>query len=440
MIERPMNLTFIIDAAIAMIALLLFSGVRYPGFRVEESSQMGSDITALLATVFLYSMLLLMVVLCWRSMERVGKYNQLFLVLTLLPVVSALWSHVPEFSFRRGLGVAMTSAVGMYLGNRFSLKQMVNVLTFALLAGIGLCLIATIIVPEKTIHYDAVVYGDWRGLFIHKNMFGRFIALTITVLALQCPRNIALKMIRWYLIFGCFCLLYYVHSATAILVSVAMVAITRLIPIVRFRSNAFLITGMGLVLALSVGGVWASEQLGSIAALLGRDTSLTGRTGLWGLAFDAAMKRPLLGHGTEGFWQQGRDGPASGIMTALNWVVPHAHNGLLEIFIELGLLGVVLSLAVYALAMARAVKLTRQDTSPYGAWPVCYLIFVVLYNITESTFMRRGSMFWMLLGAVTMQLARARAEELQARKFQQAQNESAFTGDLYLSQRHPATI
>ena len=102
------------------------------------------------------------------------------------------------------------------------------------------------------------------------------------------------------------------------------------------------------VVTLALGVIFASD----ILALLGRDATLTGRSDIWREVWRAILKRPLLGYGFSAFWI-GLKGEAFNVITMLGFVVLHAHNGFLEIMLELGGTG----LASFGLSYLRACHL-----------------------------------------------------------------------------------
>ena len=76
-------------------------------------------------------------------------------------------------------------------------------------------------------------------------------------------------------------------------------------------------------------------------ALLGRDATLSGRTGLWDAVLAAISMKPLLGYGYESFWN-GLAGPSASVVAAVHWIPPHAHNGFLDLWLDLGALGLLI--------------------------------------------------------------------------------------------------
>ena len=109
--------------------------------------------------------------------------------------------------------------------------------------------------------------------------------------------------------------------------------------------------------------------------------------------------KPILGYGYNAFWNVSP--AAMQIDAVLGWNVPHAHNAFIELALELGLLGLALSAAVYVLALRRAAIYMREDRSNSGRWPLIYLCFVMLYSFTENAMLAPNTIFWMMFVAAS---------------------------------------
>jgi len=84
--------------------------------------------------------------------------------------------------------------------------------------------------------------------------------------------------------------------------------------------------------------------------------------------------------------------------------LPHAHNGFLDLGLDLGLLGVAILALCLVANFARGVALLRSSRNPEGLWPLVYLTFFVLYNLTESTILIRNNIFWVLFVTIVVSL------------------------------------
>jgi O-antigen ligase len=137
---------------------------------------------------------------------------------------------------------------------------------------------------------------------------------------------------------------------------------------------------------------------------LNKDALLSGRLPLWqGIASEIA-ERPLLGFGFGTFWL-GVDGPAAEICKKLHWDVPHAHNGYLDLWLHLGLPGLILGLLlVLRLLALSATGLNRAG--PANWFWFLFSLYVIGYNMVESVLLTANSLFWVLIVYASFHLTR----------------------------------
>ena len=134
-----------------------------------------------------------------------------------------------------------------------------------------------------------------------------------------------------------------------------------------------------------------------LAGAVGRNSTLTGRTDLWKLLL-SMHTNPLIGTGYESFWLGSR----------LQWVydrfafVNEAHNGYLEVYLNLGLIGLFL-LGAFLIASYRSIG--RGLTSRSSLAPLSLALWTALlfYNVTEAAF-KSSHLMWVtfLLAAIAV--------------------------------------
>jgi exopolysaccharide production protein ExoQ len=127
-----------------------------------------------------------------------------------------------------------------------------------------------------------------------------------------------------------------------------------------------------------------------ILKLLGRDATLTERTDLWPVLL-AVEINPLLGTGFESFWLGKR---LDNLWRTLGWNANEAHNGYLETYLNLGIIGLFLLLGLLLATYGKACwsLLSNPD---WGRLRLGFLIAMVLYNWTESGFKTTHPIFFM---------------------------------------------
>jgi exopolysaccharide production protein ExoQ len=136
-----------------------------------------------------------------------------------------------------------------------------------------------------------------------------------------------------------------------------------------------LVLSMLLVTALAI---FVAPNLLSI---VGRDPTLTGRTDVWRLVL-GMQGNPLFGTGFESFWL----GARLKKMWSIYWWHPNeAHDGYLEIFLNLGWVGLILFALMVVTEYRRIISAIRkrQDAATIR---LAYFAVALTYNFTESAF------------------------------------------------------
>jgi exopolysaccharide production protein ExoQ len=149
---------------------------------------------------------------------------------------------------------------------------------------------------------------------------------------------------------------------------------------------------------------------GSVAQLLGRDPTLSGRIEIWNELINADIN-PLLGAGYESFWLGNRLTNV-GKSLGLNGVLNEAHNGYLETYLTVGLVGLGL-LAGFLIAAYRLVHRHSLASVYFGSLGLALWSVLLIYNVTESAFKTHLVWFCFLLIAIAIPRARSRRRQRQ---------------------------
>lgn len=136
------------------------------------------------------------------------------------------------------------------------------------------------------------------------------------------------------------------------------------------------------------------DNSGELVGALGRNATLTGRTDVWKRALGIA-KNPIFGTGFETFWL----GSRLAWMRMLDRDLNHAHNGYLEVYLNLGFVGVGLIAASLARGYQNLVASLRRDPS-LNSLKLAYFLVAVIYNCTESAFKMMSPVWLITLIAV----------------------------------------
>jgi exopolysaccharide production protein ExoQ len=150
-----------------------------------------------------------------------------------------------------------------------------------------------------------------------------------------------------------------------------------------------------LVLGLILGGsvLMSLGGEGEVVQALGRNTTLTGRTDIWAVVIPMAPN-PLVGAGFETFWL----GPRLEKIwqTFPNLYLNQAHDGYIEIYLNLGYVGLSLIVLIMINTYRRSVATFSYDPI-LGSLLLAYVLDTTIYNITEAGFRMLHPMWIFLL-------------------------------------------
>ena len=155
-------------------------------------------------------------------------------------------------------------------------------------------------------------------------------------------------------------------------------------PIIRQRIGKFVV---GSIFVYGVLEISLSIST-SIITSSGRDATLTGRADLWEVLLKMDPS-PILGHGFESFWLGDR---LKKLWDLYYFKPTQAHNGYIEVYLNLGLIGLFLLAGVIFSCFNNIRKLLvnpgpkAAERLVFDRFRLAYLLGYVLYNMTEGGF------------------------------------------------------
>lgn len=339
-----------------------------------------------------------------QQIMRVVLRNPFVIGVALMAALSPLWSDDPETSFRLAFAFCMWTLFGCFLAARYTPKQLLVHLGIAL-GVLALASLATgLIAPDYGIE-SGFNGGAWRGVFTTKNVLGEMMLMAFVVFGVLLPGAGRLKFLPVMGI-GLAIALIALSKATAALLIVPVLFITIPVVLAFRKNNAVAALILCSLLAISAGASVLIVERDVVLSVLGKDATMTGRTVLWTQVASHISDRPLLGHGYGAFWEA-TSAASERVRAAIGWDTPHSHNGLLDVWLDLGLLAVLSLLAAFALALKRAWSGLRARTSVDGVWAMTFLVMLFLGNITESSIFQSYLMWAIFVSVACMQWPRA---------------------------------
>jgi O-antigen ligase len=393
-----------IEGGLTIACLFLFSqGLIGPLF-ADPANPESSDVLRLI-WLPVYAVTLVLAVARPGAMMSTLTRNWLILAVTMMTLVSVVWSIDPDTTLRRSFALIMTTLFGLWLASRWNWRELILLIasTFGILA--VLSVVMALAVPSLGIDHD-VHAGAWKGLWWEKNTLGAVMGWG----AISAYAAIQFDPKRRFIWMGvavlCTALIMLSTSKTALLAW--LLGTGGAIGIALCRKGFGFATLM-LFLALTGGALFA--LILAIAPLeflelLGRDATLTGRTDIWAILSRQIAEDPWLGYGYKAFWSV-EEGPVYWVRAGTSWPVPTAHNGWIEVALAIGIPGMLMMAVVFLSAAVRALGRLFRGTEAYWALP--YIALIAVVSVSESNLMQQNSMGWVLFVATAAKLADRRA-------------------------------
>jgi len=320
------------------------------------------------------------------------------LLFAALLLVTVVGSDDPMVSLRSfGVMLIITAPI-LALPARFGPASTFDVLRNFCSFAIILNLAYAIIFPQYA--FQGGLNGILRGMFIHKNAFGTFMAVAL-VFALPKWRGLHLRSLQIKeLVHAAACviaLLFLVLSRSAS--AWVMVAVfpclyigLRLILSIRnvyHRAAAWLFAVISTAFAVSFAYLFLFEEL---LLQLGRDATLTNRTKIWGSLFHLASDRPWLGHG---FGIFSRPEAFAMYWGEFGWDATSTHNSYLELLLNIGYIPLAALAVIMARSMWSEVVGIRGDPRPDQLKRQVIVVLVLISALTEAYRLLGGTFFWL---------------------------------------------
>jgi exopolysaccharide production protein ExoQ len=142
--------------------------------------------------------------------------------------------------------------------------------------------------------------------------------------------------------------------------------------------KACVLTSFPLYLLLAFG----LDLNGEFARSVGRNPSLTDRTQLWKILL-SMHTNPLVGSGYDSFWLGAR---FAQVFRSFGGAINEAHNGYLEIYLNLGLIGLAIIVAFLIASYRNICKRLSAPAPSFAPLAMAIWAVTLFYNMTEAGF------------------------------------------------------
>jgi len=328
------------------------------------------------------------------------RANGPILLFFFYTALSIVWSDYPDVAFKRwikGVGDIVMVLIVLTDPNRLTAFK-------RLLARVGFLLLPFSILFD--LYREHSVWNGnlhWKGVTTHKNLLG-VDCLVFGLGSLWCfiesyydrddSRRVGKLLAHGTVILLAIFLAWQADSMTS--VSCLLMASAVLVVTIRARRPAFVHMLVAAVLSVAFSALFLHVGTGFVEDL-GRDLTLTGRTELWGRLLSMVVN-PIFGSGFESFWLGGR---LRTLWSIYPWNPNEAHNGYLEVYLNLGWTGLVL-LAFILLRGYRSIVGEVHRHARASNLKLAFFVASLAYSFTEAGFRELFPLWIVLLLAVTV--------------------------------------
>lgn len=390
-LKRPINsIDLLIKINSFLLIYITFFTTKIPFDPANYSDIFGGETTDIKNQVVYLFLFFSSLIILYKRYDKISSLikSEIFLsIFVLICLISAIWSDYHLLSIKRSFQLLVVFLIIVEALVNIDSSILLKQLKVVVSAYLFLNLYAGRFVPAAT----DPIFQTWRGIEIQKNHLAQtsIYCLLSAVVFFSFDKRLMQRLYDVLLIFVSVFLIYKAHSSTAILV-LAMILFVGLIFQVesifsRFGFGRSFIVLMGLfILGFAlIFLIFSSEIFSLIPGYFGKDMTLSGRSDIWKFVWNDIEKRFLFGYGFATYWIMGSSRLEVFADIFEGFQVNQAHNGFIEIVLQLGVVGAVL---FTILLIACGYRMFRVNNN----LAILIFISILTLNYTESALFKVG--------------------------------------------------
>jgi exopolysaccharide production protein ExoQ len=386
------------------------------------------------AIILVIFVVALVILIRGRTRWRLAGLPFPLLAFLALAVLSIIWSAYRDWTVAAAFLSIVTAVGALSLAITFTLPQILRLLGHALriilAASILFELVVSIFVRHpftpwwtnytgQTIHpaeywsRDLLLKGDRiQGIMGNSDLLGFVALLGVIVFALEFSSRSMKRGWSGFWIVVALADIALTRSATVTVAAVIVVVAAIVLLLLRRAGTQRARRTISLVsiLVILAGVAGAIILRAPLLRALGKSGTLTGRTGIWSEVISLASERPVLGWGWISYWLPGLAPFNNPAFTHGGIQYLQAHDAWLDLWLQLGVIGVVVfaAFALSALVRSWMMAVDRPQTGPgesgrYDAstlLPALILIALLAQSVAESRLLIEYGLLLLALFAI----------------------------------------
>lgn len=372
---------------------------------------MDLDASPPISTIFNSVVYLGVIILAGFQWKRIAYFltnDKTLILLVALACFSVFWSGFPIYTFARLRGLSVTTMFGAYLAARYTVRQQMRLLSWAIIVAGILSIVVCLLIPSFGIT-STNNQTVWKGIFFHKQLLARTMALGCSLFIVNIVTKDNKRWVKLSLLVIPVSLILLSNSKSGLILMLLSIGILSLYKIAKQQSLIRVIIALILLLlSASITYIIVDNLEFILVDLLGKDLQLNGRTPIWTLALEKIKERYWLGYGYSAFWYSDAGtyvinhtwlGASGALPTSWN-----AHNGYIEMLLQLGIIGLGLTIIHMLYLIFKTTKLLISNLTIESLWMLEFLGFIIVNNTSGTmTFLSdNNNIFWVIHVAVSI--------------------------------------
>ncbi len=341
-------------------------------------------------------------------------------LLLLVMGLSVLWSQYRPQTLLSAIVQVGATLFGYFLVNQFGWRQLLNIFSntirFILAVSLLFELYAAITGPVEPFfpNYEGdppasaylwsqgnLFQGERiQGIVGNANLIAFVAVLGMLLFVIEFIVTAQLKIVPLLSFFLALTMALLAQSA-GMIVATLLVSFAAAIAIIAEGKEAAIRRKVyaRAVAILAAIGIVAAIFHREIFDLLGRSPDASGRFDIWQKVFALISEKPIEGWGWIGYWIPGVE-PWEGLITINSVPMYQAHNALLDIWVQLGIVGLFAMIWLLLQSFVRLWHIAVRHTSPLYLYPLFIFLVIAAQSLTESRLLIEIS--WVLLVVVSV--------------------------------------
>lgn len=340
---------------------------------------------------------------------------------------SMSWSGDYMLSFQRALRLVPVAGTAVLLAQIYSPQRILRLMLIGFLLSALASIFVSTAVPSYGLSRMTGGYETaWRGALPHKNAAGFIYAVGVLLSLFAWHERASGGRLAVATMVACLVMVAMAQSGTAILGLCAALGPTVILMALRNDDPALRLVAVAMAVMAALSVALMQSFLAELIEAMGRDPTLTGRTGIWDAVWPRLFERPLTGFGYA-FWSIDSS-TRDAIWREIGMPAPHSHNSWIDVAMQLGWPGFALVVLMTGRVLYRSAGGLVLRGHPLAPMAFSIVMVVLVRTVSEAQFTEPSTvgMFWLMWGYLICRPETALAFQEQRPRIPAGAREPAF--------------